>query len=224
MSFRSCAPLVLMCLSVLAAPGMASATEPPTKSSNVLLHPADGFWKEQAPVRLRVRFNTGEGDFVVEVHRAWAPIGADRLYNLVRAGFFDDSRFFRVRADYIAQFGIPGDPKISTVWRELAIKDDPVRESNTRGSFAYAMTGPDTRTTQLYINLADNTHLDAQGFAPIGWVVEGMEVVDRLYAGYDEGAGGGMRSGKQGTIFSDGNAHLDRDFPMLTKLVRATIE
>ncbi len=224
MSFRSCAPTVLTCLSVLAAPGMASAAEPPTKSSNVLLHPADGFWKEQAPVRFRVRFNTGEGDFVVEVHRAWAPIGADRLYNLVRAGFFDDSRFFRVRADYIAQFGIPGDPKISAVWRELAIKDDPVRESNTRGSFAYAMTGPDTRTTQLYINLADNTHLDAQGFAPLGWVVEGMEVVDRLYAGYDEGAGGGMRGGKQGTIFSDGNAHLDRDFPMLTKLVRATVE
>ena len=224
MSFRSCAPTVLTCLSVLAAPGMASAAEPPTKSSNVLLHPADGFWKEQAPVRFRVRFNTGEGDFVVEVHRAWAPIGADRLYNLVRAGFFDDSRFFRVRADYIAQFGIPGDPKISAVWRELAIKDDPVRESNTRGSFAYAMTGPDTRTTQLYINLADNTHLDAQGFAPLGWVVEGIEVVDRLYAGYDEGAGGGMRGGKQGTIFSDGNAHLDRDFPMLTKLVRATVE
>jgi cyclophilin family peptidyl-prolyl cis-trans isomerase len=213
-----------MCLSVLAAPGVASAAEPPTESSNVLLHPADAFWQEQAPVRFRVRFTTGEGDFVVEVHRAWAPIGADRFYNLVRAGFFDDSRFFRVRADYIAQFGIPGDPKISAVWRELSIKDDPVRESNTRGSFAYAMTGPDTRTTQLYINLADNTHLDAQGFAPLGWVVEGMEVVDRLYAGYDEGAGGGMRGGKQGTIFSDGNAHLDRDFPLLTKLVRATIE
>jgi cyclophilin family peptidyl-prolyl cis-trans isomerase len=203
---------------------LASAAESPTESLNVLLHPADDFWKEQAPARFRVGFTTGEGDFVVEVHRTWAPIGADRFYNLVRAGFFDDSRFFRIRADYIAQFGIPGDPKISAVWAELAIKDDPVRESNTRGSFAYAMTGPDTRTTQLYINLADNTHLDAQGFAPLGWVVEGMEVVDRLYAEYDEGAGGGMRDGKQGTIFSDGNAHLDRDFPMLTKLVRATVE
>lgn len=224
MSFRSCALAVLICLAVLAVPGMASAAEPPAESSNVLLNPADAFWQEQAPAQYRARFTTGEGDFVVEVHRAWAPIGADRLYNLVRAGFFDDSRFFRVRADYIAQFGIPGDPKISAVWRELAIKDDPVRESNTRGSFAYTMTGPDTRTTQLYINLADNTHLDAQGFAPLGWVVEGMEVVDRLYAGYDEGAGGGMRGGKQGTIFSDGNAHLDRDFPMLTKLVRATVE
>jgi homoserine O-acetyltransferase len=213
-----------MCLAVLAAPDVASAAEPPTESSNILLHPADEFWKEQAPVRFRVGFTTGEGDFVVEVHRAWAPIGADRFYNLVRAGFFDDSRFFRIRADYIAQFGIPGDPEISAIWRKLAIKDDPVRESNTRGSFTYAMTGPDTRTTQLYINLADNTHLDAQGFAPLGRVVEGMEVVDRLYAGYDEGAGGGMRGGRQGTIFSGGNAHLDRDFPMLTKLVRATIE
>ena len=161
---------------------------------------------------------------MVEVHRKWAPLGVDRLYNLVRAGFFDDSRFFRVRADYIAQFGIPGDPAISTVWRDLAIEDDPVRESNTRGSFAYAMTGPDTRTTQLYINLVDNTHLDTQGFAPLGQVVEGMDVVDRLYAGYDEDAGGGMRGGKQGKIFSEGNAHLDRDFPELTRLVRAAIE
>ena len=213
-----------MCCILLAVPSLMSAEKPSVESSNVLLHPTDGFWQEQAPERFRVRFTTSEGDFVVEVHRTWAPLGVDRFYNLVRAGFFDDSRFYRVRADYIAQFGIPGHPAISSVWRELSIQDDPVRESNTRGSFAYAMTGPDTRTTQLYINLVDNTHLDTQGFAPLGQVVEGMDVVDRLYAGYDEDAGGGMRGGKQGKIFSEGNAHLDRDFPELTRLVRAAIE
>lgn len=216
--------MLMTCLVLLAAPVLVKAGDQPPDPRAVLLHSADELWQEQAPERFRVRFTTSEGDFVVEVHRTWAPLGVDRLYNLVRAGFFDDSRFYRVRADYIAQFGIPGEPVISAVWRDLAIEDDPVRESNTRGSFAYAMTGPDTRTTQLYINLADNTHLDAQGFAPLGRVVEGMDVVDRFYTGYDEGAGGGMRGGKQGKIFSEGNAHLDRDFPELTKLVRATIE
>jgi homoserine O-acetyltransferase len=205
-------------------PDIVSANEPSTASSDVLLRLADEFWDRQGPERFRVRFTTSEGDFFVEIHRAWAPLGADRFYNLVRAGFFDDSRFFRVREGYIAQFGIPGDPAVSSVWRESSIADDPVRVSNTRGSFAYAMTGPGTRTTQLYINLKDNTHLDAQGFAPLGRVVEGMEVVDRIYAGYDEAAGGGMRGGKQGGIFSGGNAHLDRAFPLLTKLERATIE
>ena len=171
-----------------------------------------------------MRFATGEGDFVVEVHREWAPLGADRFYNLVRAGFFDNSRFFRIRAGYIAQFGISGDPKVSAVWSDRALEDDPVRETNTRSSIAFAMTGPGTRTTQPYINLVDNTHLDAQGFAPFGRVIEGMEVVDRLYAGYDEGAGGGMRGGKQGRIFEEGNVYLDEAFPRLTKLDRATLE
>lgn len=217
-------PAVLMCVAVLAAPRCVSAAEPSASSSNVLLQPGAEFWKQEAPEGFRVRITTSEGDFVIEVNRSSAPLGADRFYNLVRAGFFDDSRFFRVRRGYIAQFGIPGDPAVSSVWRELSIQDDPVRESNTRGSIAYAMTGPDTRTTQLYINLADNTHLDAQGFAPLGRVVEGMEVVDRLYAGYDEDAGGGMRGGKQGEIFAEGNAHLDRNFPELTNLVRAAIE
>ena len=224
MKFRPPLPAVLMCLVILLVPSLVSAAEPSTETTDVLLHPDTEYWNQQAPERFRIRFTTSEGDFVVEVNRDWAPLGVDRFYNLVRAGFFDDSRFFRVRADYIAQFGIPGDPTVSAVWRDFAIEDDPVRESNTRGSIAYAMTGPDTRTTQLYINLADNTHLDAQGFAPLGRVIEGMDVVDRLYAGYDEGAGGGMRGGKQGMIFSQGNAHLDRDFPMLTRLVRAVVE
>ena len=224
MNHRWCIPAVLTCVAVLAAPRCINAAEPPAAPSDVLLQPAAGFWKHEAPERFRVRFTTSGGDFVVEITRSWAPIGADRFHNLVRAGFFDDSRFFRVRKDYIAQFGIPGDPTVGAVWREESMVDDPVRASNTRGSIAYAMTGPDTRTTQLYINLADNIHLDAQGFAPLGRVVEGMAVVDRLYAGYDESAGGGMRGGEQGAIFADGNAHLDREFPLLSRLIRAAIE
>lgn len=189
-----------------------------------LLKPESAFWNTRAPESFRVRFETSAGEFVVAVRRALAPIGVDRFYNLIRAGFFDDSRFFRVREGYIAQFGISGDPAVSAVWRDRTMPDDPVRATNVRGTLAYAMTGPGTRTTQIYINLADNTHLDAQGFAPFGEVVAGMEAVDALYAGYGESAGGGMRLGKQDAMFSGGAEHLDRHFPRLTKLIRATLE
>ena len=217
-------PVLKACFVVLFLVVWASAAELSVAPLNVLLQPGDDFWSQSAPDRYRVRFETSEGDFVVEAHRVWAPLGADRFYNLVRAGFYDDSRFFRIRAGYIAQFGIAGDPQVAAVWRDRAFEDDPVRETNTRGRIAYAMTGPDTRTTQLYINLVDNAHLNTQGFAPLGEVVEGMEVVDRLYSGYDESAGGGMRAGKQGKIFGEGNAHLDREFPRLSKLEKAVIE
>jgi homoserine O-acetyltransferase len=180
-------------------------------------------WSESAPAVFDVRFETSKGNFVLRAHRDWAPIGVDRLFNLVRTGFYDDSRFYRVRAGFIVQFGLPGDPRVTAVWYERAIPDDPVVESNTKGAVAYAMTGPDTRTTQLYINLDDNTQLDQQRFAPIGSVVVGMDVVEQLYAEYDEGAGGGMRGGNQGQIVSGGNAHLDAEFPNLDRLLRATI-
>lgn len=160
---------------------------------------------------------------MVEVRREWAPQGADRVYELVRSGFFDDSRIFRVRAGFIAQFGIAGDPRVEARWVANTIPDDPVRESNVRGTIAFAMTGPNTRTTQLYINLADNHRLDAQGFAPLGRVVEGMDVVDRFYAGYAEEAGGGMRGGKQGPVIAGGNAFLDRAFPQLDRILRARL-
>lgn len=189
----------------------------------ILRHPDHPFFAEPALAVFQARFETTQGVFIIEVTRAWAPRGADRFYHLVRAGFFDDSRFFRVRAGYIAQFGIPGDPSIAGLWRDRAMPDDSATQSNRRGFIAYAMTGPDTRTTQLFINLADNVQLDAQGFAPIGRVIEGMDAVDRLYAGYDESAGGGMRLGRQGRIFAEGNAHLDRDFPLLDRLLRAAI-
>lgn len=192
-------------------------------NKKVLLNPKDPTFSERAPDVFKVRFETTKGLFITQVHRDWAPRGVDRFYNLVRTGFFDDSRFFRVRPGFIAQFGIPGDPKIAAEWREQTLPDDPVRQSNNRGTIAYAMTGPNTRTTQLYINISENSRLDADGFSPIGRVVEGMDIVDQLYSGYGEDAGGGMRGGKQGKIFEGGNTYLDREFPKLDKLVRASI-
>lgn len=177
----------------------------------------------QAPEIFRVRFDTSQGPFVVEVHREQSPHGADHFHELVEAGYFDGSRFFRVVPGFIAQLGVAGDPKVTAAWKDRTIPDDPVRQSNTRGTIAFAMTGPNTRATQLYVNLADNSRLDAQGFAPIGRVTSGMEVVDRLYSGYGEGAGGGMRGGKQGEMLKRGNAWLDANFPRLDHLLRARI-
>jgi peptidyl-prolyl cis-trans isomerase A (cyclophilin A) len=171
----------------------------------------------------RVRIETSKGAFVLEVNRAWAPRGADRFLELVRTKFFDDSRFFRVRANYIAQFGIAGDPAVTGKWAGRYFPDDSVRTSNVRGTFAFAMTGPNLRDTQIYINLVDNAQLDAQGFSPIGRVVDGMDVVDRLYSGYGEDAGGGLRAGKQQRMLQEGNRHLDADFPKLDKLVSASV-
>jgi cyclophilin family peptidyl-prolyl cis-trans isomerase len=187
-----------------------------------LRDPSDPFWKTPAPAVYQVRIETTQGNFTLEVRREWAPIGAGRFYNLVRAGFYDDSRFYRVTTRF-AQFGIPGRPEIASVWRDVTIPDDPVRESNTRGRFAFAMTGPNARTTQIYICLTDMSAQDKDGFAPLGIVVSGLEVVDSLYNGYGESAGGGMRGAKQGRIFTEGNAHLDRDFPRLDKLIRAVV-
>jgi cyclophilin family peptidyl-prolyl cis-trans isomerase len=161
---------------------------------------------------------------VIEVHRQWAPHGADRFYNLVAHGFFDGQRFFRVRQGFIAQFGVSGEPAIAAAWRSATIHDDPPLESNKRGTVAYAFTTPNTRATQVYINLSDNQRLDADGFAPFGVVVRGMEVVDRLYAGYGETVGGGMRAGNQDALFAGGNAWLAREFPRLDSIRRVTLE
>jgi cyclophilin family peptidyl-prolyl cis-trans isomerase len=170
-----------------------------------------------------VRFETTAGDFVIEVHPDWAPNGAARFLELVREKYYDDSRFFRAVAGKWIQFGIAGDPKISQKWRDRTIPDDPVRESNRRGFVAFAFTTPGTRSSQVYINLVDNTNQDAQGFAPFGRVVQGMEVVDKIYTGYGETSGGGMRAGKQAKLFEEGNAYLDREFPKLDRLLRARV-
>jgi homoserine O-acetyltransferase len=194
-----------------------------TERRATLLDPAGSFWSQPAPPRFSVAVETTKGTFVLEIERALAPRGVDRFHALVRAGYFDDSRFFRVVPGFIAQFGIAGDPAVAQVWKDRAFPDDSLRARNVRGTIAFAMTGPNTRTTQLFVSLADNSRLDAQGFSPLGRVVEGMDVVDRIYGGYGENAGGGMRAGKQARMMTEGNAHLDRDYPMLDRLIRAYV-
>ena len=176
-----------------------------------------------APAQFRVRLETSRGPLVADVHRDWAPLAADRFWALVRSGFFDGQRFFRVRAGFIAQFGLHGDPAVIAAWKGRVMPDEPRRERNRRGTMAYAFTTAGTRSTQIFINLADNDRLDAEGFAVFARIVEGIEVIDRLYAGYDENAGGGMRGGKQGRIEAEGNAHLTRDFPLLDYIIRARV-
>ncbi len=189
-----------------------------------LLDPSAAYWQSHAPPVYYARVETTKGRFTLEIRRDWAPIGADHFYLLARAGFYDDSRFTRVVPRFIAQFGIPRDSVLANRWSHRAIADDPVRQSNVRGTIAYAMTGPNARTTELYINLVDDTRLDAQGFAPIGRVIDGMNVVDALYGGYGENAGGGVRAGKQGPLLAGGNAYVDREYPRLDHLIRITIE
>lgn len=204
-----------------AAPDGRSASP----SREILLDPALPVWSEAAPDTFLARFETSAGDFVIEVVRAWAPIGADRFYNLVRHGYYDDSRFHRTVPDFIVQWGLAGDPEVTAAWIGETIPDDEaVVAGNERGTIAFAFTEPHTRTTQVYINLVDNSRLDAQGFPPFGRVVEGMEVVDRIYPGYGENSGGGLRRGDQSAIVAGGNDYLDREFPMLDRLLRATVE
>jgi peptidyl-prolyl cis-trans isomerase A (cyclophilin A) len=169
----------------------------------------------KAPEVFNVRFDTSKGVFVIEVHREWSPNGADRFFNLVSNGYYDDVRFFRVIAGFMAQFGINGDPAVNRAWQRARIIDDPVKQSNKRGMVSFAMSGPDSRTTQLFINYNDeNYRLDASGFSPFGKVVEGMEVVDALFAGYGEGAprGGGPA---QDRVQGEGNTYLNKDYPQL---------
>jgi len=191
--------------------------------SRALNDPHDSLWSQPAPGIYRVRMETTKGILALDVTRALAPRGADRFYHLVEVRFYDDSRFFRVISGRFAQFGIAGDPAIAKIWQNERFTDDPVKDSNVRGTFAFAMTGPDARTTQIYINTGDQSRLDPMGFAPFGKVVEGMSVIDKLYAGYGENSGGGMRAGHQGKLFEEGNAYLDREFPLLDRLVRAEI-
>ncbi len=175
-----------------------------------------------APDSFEVTFATTEGDVVVRVHRAWAPRGADRLYSLVKGGFYDDTRFYRVIDGFMAQFGASGDPDVAAQWSDSLIADDSVRQSNLRGRLTFASAGPNTRTTQLFINTADNPRLDDMGFSPVGEVVSGIEAVDSLYSGYGEGVP--MGSGPdQSRIAAEGNAYLDRDFPDLDRIRQARV-
>ncbi len=191
---------------------------------SLLLTPDDAEMKQRAPDVSRVRLYTSEGEILIELNRDWAPLGVDHFYNLVRAGYYDGVRFARVIKDRWVQFGINGDPEISNLWRTRTFPDDPRRESNTRGAVAFAFALPNGRTTQVFINLTDNspTH-DKEPFAPIGRVIQGMDVADRLYAGYAESSGSGIRSGKQEPLFSGGNAYLLEKYPRLDWIRQAII-
>jgi peptidyl-prolyl cis-trans isomerase A (cyclophilin A) len=177
-----------------------------------------------APQDYRVRLDTTKGAIVIEVHRAWGPIGADRFYELVTAHYFDDNRFFRVVKGQWAQFGINGDPAVAKAWRTRTIADDPRGQSNVRGMVAFAFADKNARTTQVYIALKDLSNpQDAQGFVPFGRVVEGMDVADALNSEYGESSGSGIRAGKQQPLFDGGNAYLDREFPRLDRLLHAVV-
>jgi len=186
-------------------------------------NPADPGFAQQAPDSFRARFSTTKGDFVIAVHRAWAPLGADRFYNLVRSGYYDGVRFFRVIPGFMAQFGLHADTAVTSAWRERVIADDQMRRSNQRGMVTFATAGPGTRTTQIFINYRDNSGLDGRGFTPFGEVVEGMAVVDSLYGGYGEGAPNG-RGPDQMRIHIEGEKYLARQFPKLDKIKKATVE
>jgi peptidyl-prolyl cis-trans isomerase A (cyclophilin A) len=186
-------------------------------NSQILANPGHPKMNEKAPASFKAEFSTSAGDFVVEVTRELSPNGADRFYNLVNNGFFDGQRFFRVVPGFVVQFGIHGDPQISAAWREANIPDDPVQATNARGTITFATAGPNTRTTQLFINYRDNGRLDSMGFSPFGKIAEGMEVVDKIYSGYGEAP-------SQGKIQAEGNAYLESKFPKLDYIKTARIQ
>jgi peptidyl-prolyl cis-trans isomerase A (cyclophilin A) len=171
---------------------------------------------ETAPPTYSAKFDTSVGPLVILIHRDWAPKGADRFYNLVKNGFFDGTRFFRVLPNFMVQFGINGDPSIQSAWVNANLPDDPVKESNKRGYITFATAGPNSRTTQVFINFKNNAFLDAQGFAPFGEIVSGLDVVDKINAEYKE-------QPDQGRVQAQGNAYLTKAFPRLDYITKATI-
>ena len=207
--------IIVLALSLLAAYAAPALAQSPLANPSALT--------EQAPATYKVRFDTSKGAFVIQVTRAWAPNGADRFYNLVKNGFYDNVRFFRVVSGFMVQFGINGDPQLSARWRQAQILDDRVTQSNKRGMITFATAGPNTRTTQVFINFADNSMLDNQGFAPFGRVVSGMNVVDALNAEYGEGAPNG-NGPDQSRLQTEGNAYLAKSFSRMDYVKKATIE
>jgi len=196
-----------------------------SKSSGALMDPQSSAINQVAPASYKAVFSTSKGDFTIQVTRDWAPKGADRFYNLVKNGFYNDARFFRVIRNprpFMAQFGISGDPAVTAKWENANLQDDPVKEHNTRGMVSFATAGPNTRTTQVFINYSDNSRLDEFGFSPFGQVTSGMEVVDQLYADYGEGAPQGSGP-DQDKITHEGNPYLTKDFPKLDYIKTATI-
>lgn len=204
---------------------MALAIAPPAcRPSASLLHPESTTFQKPAPAVYHVRLTTTRGNILLEVQREWSPHGADRFYQLVRHGYYDSAAFFRIRTATWAQFGIAANPAVSRAWRHQNISDDPRRLSNTRGTVAYAFKDANGRTTQMFINLRDNsgTH-DSEPFVPFARIMDGMNIADSLYSGYGEKAGGGIRGGKQDSLFTTGNAWLRTHFPLLDYILQARI-
>ena len=194
--------------------GTTTRTATKMTTDPALLKPAS--LTAKAPDVYEVKLATTKGDIVVQVTRSWAPAGADRFYNLVKHGFYNGASFFRIVPGFVVQFGLSGDPAVNRAWKNANIKDDPVTQSNKPGTLVFATAGPNTRTTQLFINLGNNAPLDGQGFAPFGQVTSGMDVVQKLYPGYGERP-------DQGAITNEGKAYIDKNFPMIDKIVTATI-
>ena len=204
----------------------APSASPTLDRQAILLNPSHAEWSKPAPPLSYLRFETSKGVFVLELNREWGPIGADRLYNLVRLGYFDDTRFHRVNPNYIVQWGLHGDPAVNAAWKDRYMRDDPPRSNNVRGTYAFSYKGPgnpNTRNTQIYINLGDNSRNNGEPFTILGNVVEGMSVLDSLYSGYGENSGSGVRQGRQGPLETGGNAFMDREYPMLDRVHRASV-
>jgi len=172
----------------------------------------------EAPSSFKVKVATSKGIFFLDCHKDWAPLGANRLFHLINIGFFNDVRFFRYVQNFVVQFGISGDPQSNTIWKNARISDDPVKQSNLKGTLSFATAGPHTRTTQLFINLTDNQRLDAMGFTPLCTVSEGMDIVEKLYSEYGEAP-----SNQQPQIESEGNKFLNKNFPNLDYIIKAEI-
>ena len=205
-------------------PNHAAGTSPHSNREALWLDAGNAEWRKPAPPVSHLRFETTKGIFVLELVRAWGPIGADRFYNLARLGYYDDTRFHRVNKNYIAQFGIHGNPAVNAAWKDHFLQDDPPRSNNARGTFAFAFKAqPNTRNTQIYINLADNARNNAEAFTVLGTVIEGMSVLDSLYSGYGENSGSGMRQGRQGPLLDGGNEYMDREYPRLDRIHHVTV-
>jgi peptidyl-prolyl cis-trans isomerase A (cyclophilin A) len=199
----------------------ATTPKASSASSAKLANPA--LWTKRAPDEFKAKLTTTKGDLVIDVHREWAPLGADRFYNLVRSGFLTNVSFYRVVPGFIVQFGASPDPKVEAAWNRASIKDDPVKQSNKRGFITFAMGGPNSRTTEVFINLKDNVQLDGMGFAAFGEVTEGMDVVDKLFPGYGDMKEMGGRGPSQPRVQTEGKPYLDKEFPQLDSIKSAAI-
>ena len=217
--------VALPCLAQSTArqPEVAPAPTTPAQRRALLLAPTRAFWSTRAPDTVTADIETSRGIITIELLREWAPHGVDRFYNLARAGYFDDSRFYRVVYAFVAQFGIAGDPAIARLWSQRTLRADSVRAPNARGTITYAQYKPTDRTTNLFINLRDNPSLDSLGFAPIGRVVQGMEVADSLYSGYGEVTMAEPPIGDAKRLYRESNKYMDAEYPKLDRIVKIRI-